>query len=128
MSEYMSMHSFHSEPTDCRMLQIEFHFSRATKSQLKELAKFCIESINSLLDNSFYLEWIWRNRRTTIDHIMQKIDRSEGGCDFSFLGNVATSHINNQKSLGKYQFDLFNHLNHSRDDFEVSLIIIEFTT
>jgi len=111
MIDFVSMHTFENEIVDCRKLQIEFEFSRVTQQQLKELAYYCISEIKKLLDNSFFVDWIWKNRRIQEGKLFKSLEDVQERCDFTFRGNVLTSKINNSKALDRYNQELFHKLN-----------------
>ena len=114
---FVSMHSFGEEPVDCRFLQIEFKFFRATCMQTKELAKYCILEIEKLLEDSFFLDWRWtNNHRIKGTALEDRIKKTDSSFAFRFLGNERNSEINNCKALDTYSRDMFHQLTFSNED------------
>lgn len=113
MNNFISMHTFQAEPIDCRLMQLEFHFSRITKKQLKDLSLYCIFECKKILDDAFFLEWHCGNSRIKEATLISKLKGQDNVFDFDFHGNVMSSFINNSKSLDKYNSNLFRHLNTS---------------
>lgn len=55
MPSFFSMHDFENEVVDCRLLQMEFEFSKATQDQTNLLVKFCAQKTMALLEEFFWI-------------------------------------------------------------------------
>ena len=115
--KFVSMHSLGRDPIDCRLLQIEFNFSKATLSQVKDLAKYCVFEVEALLEDAFFLDWRWRNNRcTNIKSLINRIEEAGSFYKFSLFGNEHSSGIDDYKSLRRYDQKLSQELMFSKED------------
>lgn len=115
--KFISMHSLGNDPVDCRLLQIDFRFSRATHFQVKEMAKYCVFGIEELLEDAFLLHWRCGNKRCkNTKSLIKMIEKADNIFQYGFLGNECNSGISDFEALKLYDRKLSHQLMFSKED------------
>ena len=116
-----SMASTFYEKVDCRMVQLEVEYHRATLPQAKELGMYFAEWMRELLSPNCISKFLFNSRRCNLESILKNISDCRKSFSFIFDADVISPVVYNAKTLNAYEKKLCDARMRERWlDFDVS--------
>jgi len=108
---YKTMANRLNEIVDCRWVHLDMEFFSFSSEQILKLADYSARFIQDLFAQNCYIQWDWKDRRSTYETVINKINRHPAdvkwigfGCEADVLSNIVYS----PKSFREYDKLLYS--------------------